>query len=128
MESKYKESSVLVLRLVIAAIFIYHGLPKIMNPSGSISFFSSIGLPGFSIPVIGFIELVGGILIILGLWHAWATYALATIMVGAITLVHIPGFLQNGITAGLERDVLILVATLVLVTVGPGKYVTTKKN
>lgn len=128
MESKYKESTLLALRLVIATIFIYHGLPKIMNPSGSISFFTSIGLPGFSVPFIGFIELVGGILIILGLWHVWATYALAAIMVGVVTLVHIPHFLQNGITAELERDILILAATFVLVAIGPGKYITTKKN
>lgn len=126
MSSRYKEGSLLALRLVLAAIFIYHGLPKLMNPSGMTSFFSSLGLPGFSIPIIGLLEVGAGILVIIGLWHTWATHILAVIIAGAVILVHIPN-LGNGISTGFERDVLILISLLVLAASGPGQYAWAKK-
>ncbi|MDO8556727.1 MAG: DoxX family protein [Nanoarchaeota archaeon] len=116
-----KNWSLLGLRLVIAAIFLLHGIPKLLNLAGTMNFFSGLGFPAFLGPVVGVLEVLGALAILLGFWHKGATYVLALIIVVAILAVQIPGALERGISAGLERDVLILASILVLMTYGSGK-------
>ncbi len=112
-----KGVGIFLLRLLVGGIFLYHGVPKLMNMAGTMQFFSSLGLPGFVGVLVGILEVVGGILLIIGLWTKWAAYVLAIIIAGAIILAS--G--RNGITAGLERDVLILVSSLVIAWSAPGR-------
>ncbi len=70
--------------------------------------FIGFGLPGALGPVIGVVESVAALLLLVGVLHWWASLGLAIIILGALVTVQIPG----GITSGLERDLLILVATL----------------
>lgn len=112
-----KGLSLLSLRILVAAIFLYHGIPKLLNISGTMSFFSGIGLPGFLAVIVGIVEVVAGILLLLGLWTKWSSYALAIIIAGAIIVVHTKA---GGISAALERDVLIFVSLLVLAHSGAG--------
>jgi putative oxidoreductase len=123
-KQEYKSWSLLGLRIVIAAIFLYHGLPKATQWGMAMEKFVGMGFPGFLGPIVGIAEVIGAILIIVGLWHAWANYALAGIIVVAIIGVQIPGAMKAGklLTAGLERDLLILTANLVLAFHGPGKW------
>jgi putative oxidoreductase len=84
--------ALLVLRLVLAAVFITHGYAKLfgMGVSGVTGFFTSIGvpLPGVAAPVIAVLEFVGGIAILLGAFTRVAAFLLACDMLGAIILVH----------------------------------------
>ena len=124
----YKDSTLLLLRVAIALIFIYHGSQKLMNASGTMSFFTSLGLPGWAGVIIGIIEVVAGLLVLSGFYYKWANYVLALVMVGALILVQIPGVFKSGaIGAGFERDVLILITTLVLASNGPGHFSIHKK-
>ncbi|MGI0092713.1 MAG: DoxX family protein, partial [Nitrosotalea sp.] len=52
------------LRIAVGAMFIVHSVGKF--DSGSIGFFSSIGLPGEMASLIGLLELIGGVLLIVG--------------------------------------------------------------
>ena len=58
---------------------------------------------------------------IAGLKNRWANYALMFIIAGAIVTVQIPKALQAGeYTAGLERDLLILVGCWISAVFGAG--------
>jgi putative oxidoreductase len=108
-----------VLRVVLGAIFLYHGIPKLLNMSGTMGFFSSIGLPGWLGVIVGVVEVLAGIALVLGAWSRWASYATVVVMAGAIIWVHLVHW--SGISGALERDVLILIGLLVIAWHGPGR-------
>ena len=114
-----KNISLLLTRIVIAFIFLWHGIPKAFNPSMAMEKFVSMGFPGFLGPVIGWIEVIAAIFILLGFLNKWSNYVLAAIIVVAILGVQLKA---GTVTAGLERDLLIVAANLTLAGIGPGKY------
>ena len=105
-----RDISLLALRLVIAAVFLWHGLPKAIDFGAAMDKFIGWDLPGWLGPVTGWAEVVAGGMLVLGLKHRWAVLALTVIIVGAIVTVQLP----RGISSGLERDVLILAGLFVL--------------
>ena len=107
----------LLARLLVAVVFLYHSLPKALDVSMAYAKFVGFGLPGALGPVIGWVEVVASVLLVAGYRPRWAALVLAAIILGALLAVQIPG----GITASLERDLLILMLTLVLATHGPGR-------
>ncbi|KKK37471.1 oxidoreductase [Mesobacillus campisalis] len=121
MGKKY-EASVLMLRVVLGIIFFVHGLVKfqggIENTAG---WFASIGIPGFLAYAVAFIEMVGGIALILGLFSRVVSGLLAVIMAGAILTVKLSaGLLGDGVSAGYELD-LALLAMAVFIAVNGSK-------
>jgi putative oxidoreductase len=98
-----------IIRLVLGITFLIHGLTKfqggIENTAG---FFSSIGLPGFLAYLVGGIELIGGILLMLGLGIRIIAGTFAAIMVGAIFTVK----LKSGFVGGYEFDLALLAMSL----------------
>lgn len=112
-----RDAALLATRGIVAAIFLWHGVPKAFDPDGAAATFVQLGLPGWLGPVTGWVEVVAAPLLLLGLFHGAAAAILTVVIVGALATVQIPG----GVTAGLERDVLILVALAVLLVEGPGR-------
>jgi putative oxidoreductase len=108
--------ALLATRAVVAAVFLWHGIPKAFVPSIGMAKFTGWDLPAVLGPVVGVAEVLAAVLLVLGLFTRAAAIALAVIIVGAIVTVQLPA----GITAGLERDLLILVALFVLLSCGPG--------
>jgi len=81
----------LVLRIVLGIIFLYHGYPKLAHLRGGTqmqSFFVEHGLPGYFVYVAGVIETFGGGLLLLGLFTRGAALLLAIEMSVAIWKVH----------------------------------------
>lgn len=111
-------TTLLLSRLVVAFIFLWHGLPKALSPGLAAQKFVEFGLPGWIGPVTGTVEVAAALLLTIGLFHLAAAVTLAAVIVGALITVQIPG----GFTAGLERDFLILAATLTLAALGPGRF------
>ena len=76
----------LALRLSLGAVFLGTGWGKLHNLSQVTSFFTQLGVPFAAVvaPVIAFIELVGGTLILLGLFTRLAALPLMAIMAVAI--------------------------------------------
>lgn len=66
---KTNNSFDLVLRLVVGAIFIYHGYGKLININGTSGFMEMLGLPFPHLMAVmaALGEFVGGVLIIIGL-------------------------------------------------------------
>ena len=85
----------LILRLVIGAIFLYHGITKIMMPmAGMIDFVggaaTGVGLTFLSNEtwfwIVALIETIGGAMLVLGLCTRTAAAALSIVMLFAINL------------------------------------------
>ena len=63
---------------------------------------------------------VGGFLLVIGLWTPWAALAQVPVTAGAV-LIHWPGgFFVRRDAIGFEYALLVLVATVALLLIGPG--------
>lgn len=113
-----KGIALFITRILIVAIFLWHGIPKAFNPSVATEKFVAMGFPGFLGPIVGIVEVVAAIFILIGFWHKRANIVLAIIIAVAVIFVHAP----KGVTAGLERDLLIIAANIILIVFGPGAY------
>ena len=105
-----RSHALLFFRLVIAAIFLWHGWPKAIDPSAAVEKFTRMGVTPWLGPIVGWAEVVAGLALAAGFMHRWACAVLLVIILGALATVQIPG----GISSGLERDVLITASLLVL--------------
>ena len=112
----------LLLRLVLGVVFIYHGWGKITNIGGTQAFFSSIGLGNIALVYLAaYGEFIGGILMILGMWTCYAGIVLAIISLVALLTVHLPkGF--NIMQGGYEYILTLLVLSVSVAMMGAGKY------
>ena len=109
----------LLLRVALAIIFIYHGYPKIAHAGGGMQeFFVQHGMPGYFVYIAGVLETFGGGLLLLGLFARPAALLLAIEMGVAIWKVHSSG----GIYAvhNYEFPLVVAAACFVLATVGAG--------
>lgn len=117
MSKRPADWSLLALRIIIAAIFLYHGWQKIQ-----------MWMDGQTSPlmmVLSIVEPVAAILILIGYFTRWAALVLAVVMVGAI-IFKATGQLGQVITfatptgPGWEFDLSILGGLLALAGVGAG--------
>jgi putative oxidoreductase len=109
-----------VARLAGGVVFVVFGLGKFVNGASEVDSFREYGLPAPEafVAVIGVIELVGGLLLILGLATRPAALVLAGDMVGAIVVSGIA--LGEPISLTLAPAELLL--CLFLLWKGPGAY------
>lgn len=115
----------LVLRVVVGAVFAAHGAQKIFEYTlpGTIGSFAGMGipLPEIAAPVVAFIELIGGILLALGLFTRPVGILLAIDMIVALFAVHLPAGLWVG-EGGYEFVAVLGVAALALAFTGAGRF------
>ena len=115
------------LRLTVGTIFIAHGLQKCfgMFDGPGIQNFASVlaslhlPFPLFQAYLAGYSELLGGLMVAVGLLTRFGALALAGTMVVAIATVHLQGglFAQNN---GFEYPLVLLGACLTLFLTGAG--------
>ena len=121
----YGDFAPLILRIVLGIIFLYHGYDKVFvkGHTAITGFMASLGLPLPSLMafLVSYGELIGGILLILGVFTYWVTLMDIVIALVALFTVHFAnGFsLANG---GYEYILLILATSIALMISGPGKY------
>ncbi|MDX1591790.1 MAG: DoxX family protein [Balneolaceae bacterium] len=117
--SKNYNIALLLLRLGVAAVFIYHGWGKITGIEGVQQFFGNVGipLPGIMAWVVGITEFVGGIMVLTGFKIKIPSILLAIIMVVAILTVK----MGQGFEAA-RVDILLLMMTSSLALMGSGSY------
>lgn len=118
---QFVDWSLLLLRIVIAVIFISSGLKHLANPSErgeGIGFSPSLTI------VLGAVEILGGVTLAIGLLTQLAAVVLSLIMVGAIfkkAFVWRTGFFGKQ-SQGWNYDLLILAANAVIFTTGGGVF------
>ncbi len=112
----------LVLRLALGAMFLAHGLTKLLvfTPAGTAQFFASVGFPGFfAYPIIAF-EILGGILLILGVLTRWIG-VLAVVQLFMAATVHFGnGWAFGNSGGGWEYPIFLSVTALALAFLGDG--------
>lgn len=115
---KYGDVALLILRLVIGAIFLYHGWMK-----------WSIAEPNTTMMVLKFLEPIAGLALILGVVTQIAALLLGIVMVGAIYM-KMTGFGSSALDfagtfapqggTGWEFDLMILAGLITLLLMGAG--------
>lgn len=114
----------LLLRLGLGAMFIAHGLLKVIvfTMAGTAGFFEQVGFPGWlAYPVTG-AEIIGGVLLISGLGTRVVALALTPVLLGA-TYVHLgSGWLFSNPNGGWEYPAFLTLVSVVVALLGPGRY------
>lgn len=112
----------MLLRVVVGAIFIYHGYGKLFGAMPGMEMFTGmVGKLGFPLPGLfayaaALTEFLGGIAMLLGVFTNIVGWLLAIVMLVAFGMVK-----KFGIPAG-EIDLTLLVMSVSLALMGPGKY------
>jgi len=120
--SRRFDTALLVLRSVVGAIFIAHGAQKLFQFGlpGVIDGFAKSGIPYPEVvgPLVTYLELIGGVALILGFLTRLVAFGFACDMIGAIMFVHLKNglFLPNGF----EFDLMMFAASFALILTGAG--------
>ncbi|MFN0264796.1 DoxX family protein [Tepidamorphus sp. 3E244] len=112
----------LVLRVALGAMFIAHGLLKVIvfTIPGTVAFFGSLGYPAIFAYLTIAAELFGGVMLIAGIAPRLVSLALVPVLIGAM-LVHVPnGWLFTAENGGWEYPAFLVVAAVTQFLVGDG--------
>ena len=115
----------LALRLALGVVMAFHGLDKVGDVEGFAGFVDSLGVPAPTLMayVVTYLELLGGIALILGLATRYVSALFAIEMVFTIALVKIDvGLIAAEGGAGAELDLLVLAIALSLLLTGAGSW------
>lgn len=112
------------LRIVLGVVFIAHGAQKFAQGiPGTAQAFAGMGVPLAEVaaPLVAGLELVGGVLLVLGVATRVLGLLLAVDMVVAGLLAHTTAgfFAQDG---GFEYVLVLAVASLAVALTGPGRW------
>jgi len=123
-DSRTAPYAALVMRLALGIMFLAHGLTKVLvfTPAGTVGFFQSIGFPGFlAYPVMAF-EVIGGLMLVLGVYTRWVA-ALAVIQLFVASTVHFAnGWSFTNPNGGWEYPIYLVVTALVVTLLGEGAF------
>lgn len=126
-----QSNSFLILRLALGIIFFAHGAQKLLGWfggygwTGTIGFFTQLGIPAALGGLAILTEFFGGIAIILGFLTRPAALGLVIVNLVAMTKVHwANGFFLNGPNAGIEYVFALFMISLFLLIKGAGSIST----
>lgn len=132
MLTKYLQSNapvaVILIRLMVGAVFLAEGIQKFLFPDAlGVGRFIKIGLPHPEIlaPFMGWVEIICGSLVLLGLLTRLAAVPLIIDMIVAILTTKIPMLFKKGIWAMVHEartDWSMLLGSLFLLMVGAGAW------
>lgn len=115
-----------LLRIWLGVLFVMHGYlgAVVLGPDAIAGYTTRMGFPAASGIALGWYliaaHLVGGALLVIGLWTRAAALVNVPVMASAVFLLHLPeGFFMTG-AGGYEFTLTVLVATLAVMLLGPG--------
>ena len=116
---QYNDVGLLLLRITIAVIFIYHGLPKLSKAK---AMSAMMGMPAGMIFMLGVVEILASLGIAFGVFTQVSALLLAIVMVGAIgTKImkwNVPFAAMD--KTGWEFDLILLFASIAILLGGGG--------
>ena len=122
--SRNSAIAALLLRLSLGTMFIAHALLKyfVFTLPGTAQFFQSLGLPGMLGYVTFAAELVGGVLLVLGVQSRAVALALVPILLGATWAHAGNGWVFSAPNGGWEYPAFWTVTLVVQALLGDGAY------
>lgn len=114
----------LILRLALGLMWLSHGLMKVFvfTVPGFAGFLAKIGLPpALALPIIA-AEIVGGLLIIAGVYARQVSVLLIPIMLGALNFHAGNGWVFSAPGGGWEYPAFLAIAQVVLALAGEGAF------
>lgn len=111
----HKSMGMLVMRLAAGYVFANHGWMKLASLDKTASFFSTLGLPPGTATFIALIEVVGGVMLILGIAPRLAGLVLGIEMLVALFMVSIPH-------GSFELEIMLAAASFAIFLMGAGGY------
>jgi len=120
--------AVLLLRIAVGGVFLSEGIQKFLFPSTlGVGRFAKIGIPAPQVmaPFVGVVEIVGGLLLLVGLVARLAALPLIVDMLVAISTTKIPLLLKSGFWAMAHEarvDFTMLLGCAFVLAVGAGSW------
>lgn len=113
-----------LLRVTLGALLLAHGLLKIFvfTLPGTVGFFAKLGLPAIAAYGTIAVEVIGGLLLIVGLFSRWAALAALPVLLGAAFVHSGNGWLFSAPGGGWEFPAFWAVALVVQALLGDGAY------
>jgi uncharacterized membrane protein YphA (DoxX/SURF4 family) len=121
------QASVILVRLLVGWVFFSEGVQKFLFPAAlGVGRFAKIGIPAphFFAPFVGVVEIVCGLLVIVGFLTRLAAIPLAIDISVAIATTKIPMLAKDGfwgIMHEARTDLCMLLGSLFLIAVGSGR-------
>jgi putative oxidoreductase len=112
------------LRLGLGGMYLSHGLIKLLvfTPAGTAGYFESIGYPAALGYAVMIAEIVGGLLLLGGLFSRWVALGLIPVLLGALQVHFANGFLFSAQGGGWEYPVFLILVSVVVALLGNGAY------
>ena len=120
----------LVLRVTLGILVLLHGVAKIKGGVGFlVPMVQGIGLPPWAAYGVYLGEVLGPIMVILGLFGRTGAFLIFANMVFAFVLVHRPDLFMLGKQGGyaLELQTMFLMTAFALIFIHPGRYAITRR-
>ncbi|AKV03358.1 putative membrane protein [Labilithrix luteola] len=112
------------LRIALGSVFVAHALAKAFTFTfpGTVQFFESFGIPGFTVYPVFFAELLGGLSLIVGFRTRAVALLLVPVMLGALVPHINNGWMFSNNGGGWEYVAFLIVALGAQALVGSGAY------
>ncbi len=113
-----------LLRVTLGVMFIAHALLKyfVFTLPGTAQYFQSLGLPGALGYATFAAELIGGLLILGGVYARWVALALVPVLLGATWAHANNGWVFSAPNGGWEYPAFLTLTALVMALMGDGKF------
>lgn len=118
----------LIVRLTVSILILFHGIPKLLNFSGTVEWLSGaltdLGLPEFVAYGVFFGEVVGPLMILLGFYTRWGGVLVVINMLFAIGMFHLGDLIALNKMGALvlQLDYFFLFVGLAVCFLGSGRY------
>ena len=124
-DNRFAPYAVALLRIALGLMFLAHSVILklgVYSLPGTARFFDSIGLPAWFAYVVFTAEMVGGIMLVLGIQARWAALALAPILIGAVWVHSGNGWVFSDPNGGWEYPLYLTVLAFAQVLLGDGAF------
>jgi putative oxidoreductase len=126
MDSILKEYGVGLLRISLGVMYLAHSVVLkyfTFTLPGSAQYFVSIGLPAWLAYATFFAEMLGGLMLVLGVQARWVALALSPILLGAVFSAHLAnGWVFTAPGGGWEYPAYLFVLSVAQFLLGDGAF------
>ena len=118
------QAGTFLLRVALGVMFLAHGLLKVLvfTLPGTVQFFESLGLPGWTAHAVIAAEVTGGLLLILGVQTRWVALALLPVLLGAVWAHAGNGWVFSAANGGWEYPLYLSLLAVVQAMLGDGAW------